>query len=180
VATLIRSRLQDHQGDKYEGFTLDGDAYNLSWRKASSDTHLDLSRLPSQDYAVYLINTVTFHLGGILRLFDEEEFLQNLHEFYSQGRDKATANRLWYTQCLLLLALGKGFLNVRNAPDNTSSVDFFLRAMSILPDTVVLHDEPILAAEVLATIALYFYCLDMKDNAYFHVSTSTPFHKLCS
>ncbi|KAK5226801.1 hypothetical protein LTR72_002790 [Exophiala xenobiotica] len=169
VATLIRSALKDDPTNTSEGFTLDGDAYTLSLGRVGSDTRLDLSRLPSLDYAIYLVNTVKFHLGGILRLFDEEEFLRNLHEFYSKGPEKAGTHRLWYTQCLLLLALGKGFLNVRHSPDNTSSVDFFLRAMAILPDTIVLHDEPVLAAEVLATIALYFYCLDMRHSAYSYI-----------
>ncbi|KAK5282940.1 hypothetical protein LTR40_002546 [Exophiala xenobiotica] len=169
VATLIRSALKDDPTNTSEGFTLDGDAYTLSLGRVGSDTRLDLSRLPSLDYAIYLVNTVKFHLGGILRLFDEEEFLRNLQEFYSKGPEKAGTHRLWYTQCLLLLALGKGFLNVRHSPDNTSSVDFFLRAMAILPDTIVLHDEPVLAAEVLATIALYFYCLDMRHSAYSYI-----------
>lgn len=175
MATLIRSALKDDPTNTSEGFTLDGDAYTLSLGRVGSDTRLDLSRLPSLDYAIYLVNTVKFHLGGILRLFDEEEFLRNLHEFYSKGPEKAGTHRLWYTQCLLLLALGKGFLNVRHSPDNTSSVDFFLRAMAILPDTIVLHDEPVLAAEVLATIALYFYCLDMRHSAYSYVSTERGF-----
>ena len=169
VASLIRSRLKDDHGDNEDRFTLDGDAYNISLKRANPDTQLDLSCLPSLDYAIYLINTVKFHLGGILRLFHEEEFLQNLHEFYSDGPEKASAHRLWYTQCLLLIALGKGFLNVRNAPNNSSSADFFIRAMSILPDMSDLLEEPVLAIEVLATVALYFYCMDMRQSAYTYV-----------
>ncbi|KIW80709.1 hypothetical protein Z517_07325 [Fonsecaea pedrosoi CBS 271.37] len=169
VATMIRSSLKDGGEVEDDPFSLDGNAYDLSLKRVNSDMTLDLSRLPSLDYAIYLVNTVNFHLGGILRLFDEYEFLQNLHEFYNQGSQKARAHKLWYIQCLLLLALGKGFLNVRNSPDNTSSTDYFVRAMSILPDTTELYEEPVLAVEVLATVALYFYCLDMKQSAYSYI-----------
>lgn len=170
VAALIRQYLNDNPEDKYEGFTLDGDVHKLAFNAPSNETSLDLTRLPALDYSIYLVSTVQFHLGGMLHLFDEEDFLESVRDFYSQGRDKVQANRLWYTQFLLVLALGKGFLNASYSRDHTSSSDLFLRAISCLPDTNALHEDPVLAIEVLATIALYFYRLDMKDSAYCYVS----------
>lgn len=166
----MQSYLKDEPRHEHEGFTLDGDVHAITLRSPCSETSLDLTRLPSLDYAIYLVYTVQFHLGGMFCLFDEEEFVQSLHELYSRGQEKARTDRLWYTQCLLVLALGKGFLNVKESPDYTSSSDLFLRAMSCLPDTTVLHEEPVVAMEVLSTIALYFYCLDMKPVAYSYVS----------
>lgn len=170
VAALIKQYLHDNPDDKYEGFTLDGDVHKLALKAPSTNASLDLTRLPSLDYAIYLVSTVQFHLGGMLRLFDEDAFLETLRDFYSQGRDKSRTNKLWYTQFLLVLALGKGFLNATNLRDHTASSDLFLRAMSCLPDTNALHEDPVPAVEVLATVALYFYRLDMKDSAYSYVS----------
>jgi len=108
-------------------------------------------------------------LGGILRLFDEDEFLQHLHEFYAEAPEKVGSSRLWYTQYLLVLAFGKGFLNGPKTLGGLSGSEFFTRAMSVLPDTPELHEEPVLAVEVLNLIALYFYCLDMRQTAYSYV-----------
>lgn len=172
VAALIRQYLHDDPDARYEGFALDGDVYQLSLRSPTVDGSLDLTRLPSHDYAIYLVSTVQFHLGGTLRLFDEDQFLATLNDFYSHDRERVQPNKLWYTQLLLVLALGKGFLHSSNSREQTPSSELFLRAMSCLPDTNTLHDDPVLAMEVLATIALYFYLLDMKDNAYSYVSHS--------
>lgn len=169
VATLLQDYLKDDHESKYTGFTLDGDVHTICLSTLPNMATLDLTRLPSLDYAMYLVNTVKFHLEGMLRLFDDREFFQSLQELYSEGSEKANANKLWYTQYLLVLALGKGFLNTRHSPGDTSSCDMFLRAMSCLPDTTVLHDEPVLAMEVLSIIALYFYGLDMKQIAYSYV-----------
>ena len=174
VAALLKTYLKDDPMDKFEGFTLDGDVHKIALRTPGSDTALDLSRLPSLDYAIYLVNTVQFHLGGMLRLFDEDDFVKGLRELYAKGKEKIRANKLWYTQCLLVFALGKGFLNTHNTRDYAASTDLFLRAMSCLPDTNVLHDEPVMAMEVLATIALYFFCLGMKDSAFSYVSKALP------
>jgi hypothetical protein len=121
------------------------------------------------DYAIYLTNTVIFHLGGILRLFDEEEFLKNLHEFYAEAPEKVGSSRLWYTQYLLILAFGKGFLAGTRAPGALPGSEFFTRAMAVLPDTSELHEDPVLAVEVLALVSLYFYCLDMRQSAYSYI-----------
>lgn len=149
---------------------MDGDAYKFSWKRVGLEDKPDLSRLPSLDFAIYLTNTVKFHLGGIFRLFDEDEFLQHLHEFYAEAPEKVGSSRLWYTQYLLVLAFGKGFLNGPKTPGSLSGSEFFTRAMSILPDIPDLHEEPVLAVEVLNLIALYFYCLDMRQTAYSYVS----------
>lgn len=150
---------------------MDGDAYQLHWSHASSDEPLDISGLPSLEYAVYLLNTVKFRLSPLYRLFDEDEFLHNLYEFYGNAASKVQESRLWYVQFLVILAFGEAFLvPVRTASNTSGWTKYFTRAMSLLPDTTELWDDPILAIEVLALVALYFHSVDMRDTAYCYVS----------
>lgn len=72
---------------------MDGDAYQIQWRQASSDDPPDISGLPSLEYAVYMLNTVKFRLSPLYRLFDEEDFLQNLYEFYDNATTKVQKSR---------------------------------------------------------------------------------------
>ena len=48
----------------------------------SADDPPDISGLPSLDHALYLSETVKFHLGQSYRLYNEDEFIHNVREFY--------------------------------------------------------------------------------------------------
>lgn len=153
-------------------------AYELKWPIVGSGALPDLTGLPSLDYALYLANTVKFHACQLLRLFDEEEFLRNMHEFYMDGPAKVNSSRLWFVQYLLVIALGKGFsVTVRVQGTPPGSV-YFQRAMGIMPDFVTLTREPFLAIEVLCMAAVYLMSVDMKNAAYGYVS-STPAGTIC-
>ncbi|KZF21338.1 hypothetical protein L228DRAFT_249146 [Xylona heveae TC161] len=145
----------------------DGDAYKIRWTRAKPDEPPDISALPPLDFSIYLMNTVKFNLGQVYRLFDEEEFLRNLYEFYGDSFRKVDESRLWYCQFLLILAFGKAFLmNRKPTSDAPVGVEYFVRAMSLLPEFPELWMEPILAIEVLALIALYLHSVDMRDSSY--------------
>lgn len=141
----------------------------MNWSRVNKEQQPDLTRLPSFDYALYLVNTVKFHLGSIFHIFDEDHFMRNLHEFYEEGSAKVGVDRLWYTQYLTLLAFGKSLLHSNRSSGPPQGTEFFCRAMAVLPEMGALHEEPILAAEVLCLIALYFHCLDMRQTAYSYV-----------
>lgn len=120
------------------------------------------------EYAIYLFNTVKFRLSPLYRLFDEEEFLRNLYEFYDNATTKTQS--LWYVQFLVIMAFGEALLAPVRSASHTGWTKYFTRAMSLLPDATALWNEPILAIEVLALIALYFHSVDMRDTAYCYVS----------
>lgn len=167
---IIQSRLNP-SNTKPIPLAVDGDAYQLHWRQASSEELPDISGLPSLEHALYMLNTVQFHFGHLYRLFDEDEFLRNLQEFYDNAAAKVQSNRLWYVQFLMILAFGEAFLApVRKAANTSSWTKYFSRAMSLLPDVTGLWQEPILSIEVLALIGLYFHSVDMRDTAYVYVS----------
>ncbi|XHG07843.1 hypothetical protein AWENTII_010975 [Aspergillus wentii] len=167
--TILQARL-DPSNTKPIPFAVDGDAYQLHLTQAASSDPPDVSGLPSLEYALYMLNTVKFHLGHLYRLFDEEEFLRNLHEFYEDAAGKVNECRLWYVQFLVILAFGEAFLAPIRTTSNTSTwTKFFTRAMSLLPDITALWREPILAIEVLAMVALYFHSVDIRDSAYCYI-----------
>lgn len=117
-----------------------------------------------------MLNTVCFHFGHLYQPFDEEDFTRNLDEFYCNASAKVQESRLWYVQFLVVLAFGEALLApVRRASNTASWTKYFSRAMSLLPDTTALWQDPLLAIEVLALIALYLHSVDMRDSAYCYV-----------
>ncbi|OJJ94763.1 hypothetical protein ASPACDRAFT_127913 [Aspergillus aculeatus ATCC 16872] len=151
----------------------DGEAYQILWRHASSEEVPDTSGLPSMEHALYMVSTVQFHFGNMYRLFDEDAFLRHLHEFYKNAAEKVQESRLWYVQFLVILAFGEAFLApVRTVSNTASWTKYFSRAMSLLPDITGLWQDPTLAIETLALIALYFYSVDMRDTAYCYIGHS--------
>ena len=153
---------------------LEGDVYALQWRDAAPNDPPDISGLPSIDQALYLFNTVKFHLGQIYRFFDDEEtFVRHVREFY-QGDAvvKASECRLWFVQFLLVLAFGNAFLSRSRGTNDPPGSKFFVRATSLMPDLASLWEDSLLAIEVLAMMGLYRYSIDYRESAHVYVSNT--------
>lgn len=162
---------------------LEGDIYDLP-SKSTSTQFPDTRYLPSLDHALYLFNTVKFHLGQTYRFFDDAELEAQIREFYSgHVAQKASESRLWFTKFLLVLAFGTAF---HSRPGSAESRDppggkFFVQAMSILPDNMSLWRDSLRATEVLAMMGLYLFSIDERESAHVYVSvvrlkntTNTP------
>ncbi|KXG50477.1 uncharacterized protein PGRI_069680 [Penicillium griseofulvum] len=65
-----------------ETLIFEGAACDLS-EDERTDLILEDPIVPSLDHALHLINTVNFRCGQLYHLFDEEEFMGSLHDFYS-------------------------------------------------------------------------------------------------
>lgn len=173
MLSIVQGRLCPGSAESIP-LAVDGDAYQLHWRQASSDEPPDISGLPSFEHALYILNTVQFHFSHLYRLFDEKEFLRNLHEFYEDAGQKVQESRIWYVQFLVILAFGDAFLApVKRASNIASWTKYFSRAMSLLPDVTILWQSGLLSIEVLTLIALYFQSIDMRDTAYCYVRSAT-------
>ncbi|OJJ50360.1 hypothetical protein ASPZODRAFT_149702 [Penicilliopsis zonata CBS 506.65] len=169
VLSIIRDRLNPDNTSPIP-LAVDGDAYQLHWDQARANDPPDLSGLPSLEYAIYMLKTVQFHLNPLWHLIDEDEFVRNLHEFYSNAPVKAIEARIWYVQFLVVLAFGEAILTpVRTGTNLSSWTRFFTRAMALLPDITALWHDPILAVELLALVALYFHSIDLRDSAYCYI-----------
>jgi proline utilization trans-activator len=152
----------------------DGSAYDLPW-DGSRDTPNDSSPIiPSIDYALFLINAVKFHCAQLLHLFDEEEFMANLHSFYSLtiANEKVTKRSLWYVHFLLIMAFGKTFVQHKHDSAQPPGADFFVHALQLLPETKRLCREPVQAVETLCCKALYLQALDSRSAAHVTVPPS--------
>lgn len=156
-------------------YFLDGDIYPLQW-KSSSDAAPDINGLPSMDYALYLFNTVKFHLGQTFRLLDEEAFTTHMQEFYyGDATKKATDSRVWFVQFLLVLSFGKAFLDQSRKKDPPGA-EYFIRAMSLMPDYSSIWRDTILAIEVMALAALYLYSIDRRESGHLFVRIIPLYH----
>ncbi|KAJ4988791.1 C6 transcription factor [Stagonosporopsis vannaccii] len=145
----------------------DGSAYDLPWDGTRSLPDSASPVIPSIDYAIFLINAVKFHCGQMMHLFEEEEFMFNLHAFYSSTGDKAIwKGSLWYIHFLMIIAFGKTFVQQKNHSPRPPGADFFIHALQLLPDTNKLCRDPIVATEVLCCIALYLQSLDSRNAAH--------------
>ncbi|KAL1623553.1 hypothetical protein SLS56_008257 [Neofusicoccum ribis] len=147
----------------------DGFAYDLKWDGYRTAPGLDTPALPTLDYAIFLINAVKFHCSQTFHLFDEESFMRCLYDFYSDPTPRIAAADLWYIHFLAILAFGKAF-TTRKANGNTPpGADFFLKAIQLLPEMNALVRQPLLSAEILCCIALYFQCLDYRHAAHNYI-----------
>lgn len=149
----------------------DNSLYDLKWdgtRTSSADD--DVPRLPTQDFAFHLINSVKFHCGQLFHLFDEEDFMHQFSRFHENPTDYARESPLWYVHYLLILAFGKAFVNQSARSQRPPGGDLFVYAMRGLPDLAFLDADPLQKAQVLCCIALYFQCINRRTSAYRTVS----------
>ncbi|KAE8330613.1 hypothetical protein BDV39DRAFT_212915 [Aspergillus sergii] len=144
--------------------------YPIGWDASPTSEPPDISGLPSLDHALYLSETVKFHLGHSYRLYNEDEFIHNVREFYYGDSAKmGTEHRLWFIQFLLVLAFGTAFLHRSKRSKNPPGSKFFIRAMSLMPDHAALWKGSLLAIEVLAMAGLYLYSIDQRESAHIYV-----------
>ncbi|KAJ5110164.1 hypothetical protein N7532_002809 [Penicillium argentinense] len=146
----------------------DGATYDLGWDGLRSSHGSEVPAVPTFDHAMYLINVVKFRCGQLYHLFDENEFMTKLHEFYTEPKPHATTG-LWYIHFLLVLAFGKGFVKHKVQGNRPPGADFFVKALQMLPGVSVLHEEPIESTEVLCCIALYLQALDCRSSAHNYI-----------
>lgn len=159
---------------------LTDDVYDIKWSPIPAATAIDIGGLPSLDYALYMVDTVKFHLGPTYRCFDNKTFQEHIREFYfGDPAKKAEEQRLWFVQFLMVLAFGKAFLSQSVSSDEPPGAKFFIRAMSLLPDITMLWKDGLLAIEVLAMAGLYLYCIDRRESAHVYVSLQNERSSVC-
>lgn len=167
---MIQEHLGQH-GSPEVPLNVDGQAVKLDWPSSREVIPKPTADIPSLDYALYLTNTVKFHLGQTYHLFNEDDFMSGLHDFYRNGtkQEPTTDTRLWYIQFLLVMAFGKALL-VPGAPGQSPPGSGLVsRALELLPDNQGLYQDPILSMEILCCLALYLQSVDHRNSAFTYV-----------
>ncbi|KAM0198623.1 hypothetical protein ACHAQI_012295, partial [Fusarium lateritium] len=170
VMGLIRQYV-DQEASPEVPLNHDGAAFNIDLPSMKqSDVVISMESLPSLDYALYLTNTVKFHIVQTYHLFDEQRFMQSLMSLYNDGPPPLSAeNRMWYVQYFLVMALGKGLLTRGMSKAGLPGGDYFMRAMELFPNANGLYQDPILSIEVCCGLALYLQAVDHRNSAYLYL-----------
>jgi hypothetical protein len=153
-----------------ENLLFEGKSYDLGWdgaRTFSPAPQPEAPALPSVDFATYLISAVKFHCGQLFHLFEEEKFMQQLSAFRDNPSTQAHQKpSLWYIHYLLILAFGKAFVAQSSKGRRPPGAEFFVHAMTLMPEFAFYSADPIEAIQVLCCAALYLHCLDFRAAAY--------------
>ncbi|KAK1673881.1 fungal-specific transcription factor domain-containing protein [Colletotrichum godetiae] len=184
VLNMIQGHLGQHESPEVP-LNVDAEAFKLDWPSSRDVIPQATVDIPSLDYALYLTNTVKFHLGQTYHLFDEESFMTGLYDFYRRGpRLEPTADsRLWYIQFLMIMAFGKALLVPGNPNQTPPGSSLVTRALELLPDVHGLYQEPVLSVEILCSLSLYLQSVDHRNSAYtyigqaFRIAVSQGLHR---
>ncbi|KAI1088767.1 hypothetical protein F5B19DRAFT_470128 [Rostrohypoxylon terebratum] len=137
--------------------------------KTSPSDVSDFSGLPSLDHALYLLNSVKFHLGQTYRFFNPREIENQIRSFYSDPTQRIAECPLWFVKFLLILAFGTAFQAQSPESREPPGAKFFVRAMSLLPDPTSLWKDSLLAIEVLALVGLYLFSIGERESAHIYL-----------
>ncbi|KAI3400726.1 hypothetical protein diail_1935 [Diaporthe ilicicola] len=158
---VFRNRIPD-MGRNIEGL---GNAYDLQWDGAPICADHLSGTVPTIDHAIYLINAVKFHCAQLFHIFDEDTFMPALYSFYEASSDRSNTDKVWLVHFMVILAFGKGFTVNKNGKD-PPGVEYFIQALQLLPNMIMLWRHPVHSVEVLACISLYLQCLDYRIVAH--------------
>ncbi|KAK1541337.1 hypothetical protein CPAR01_07326 [Colletotrichum paranaense] len=184
VLNMIQGHLGQHESPEVP-LNVDAEAFKLDWPSSRGITPQATVDIPSLDYALYLTNTVKFHLGQTYHLFDEESFMTGLYDLYRTGPklEPTVGSRLWYIQFLIIMAFGKALLVPGNPNQTPPGSDLVTRALELLPDVHGLYQDPVLSVEILCGLALYLQSVDHRNSAYtyigqaFRIAVSQGLHR---
>ncbi|KAJ5959849.1 uncharacterized protein N7479_006999 [Penicillium vulpinum] len=151
-----------------ETLLFDETTYDLGWDGLRTNPGSDIPVVPTRDHTMYLINAVKFRCGQLYHLFEEDQFMSSLQQFYS-GDGHSMTNSLWYIHFLLILAFGKGFVQPKAQGRKPPGVGYFVKALQLLPDPTALYRDPMLGTEILCCIALYYQCVDYRTSAHNYI-----------
>lgn len=172
--SIIQEHLGEHSSPSVP-LNVDATAFPLdiaSLRDQFNPAVMD--NLPSFDYAIYLTNTVKFHVTQTYHLFEETNFTQTLNLIYNQeAQSLDPQRRLEYIQYFIIMALGKALLGRVGTKSQPPGSEYFMRAMELFPDISGLYRDPFLAVEICCGLALYLQAIDHRNSAYVYVSSSS-------
>lgn len=156
-----------------EHLSFKGEVYDLE-SAGSCDSSLEAAAtppvLPTEDFALFLINGVRFRCGKLFHLFDEQSFMSDFNEFHRGTRVGNDRPDLWYVHYTLILAIGKALHGEYHKGSKPSGADLFAQSMKVVPHLALARAEPMESIEILCCAALYLQSIDRRQAGYNLVS----------
>ncbi|KAJ4246502.1 hypothetical protein NW762_013442 [Fusarium torreyae] len=145
----------------------DLETIDLNWIPIGLHEQPDVSGLPSQEYALYLLSTVQYHLGSLCEIIDQESFQRSVELFYADPAVVAKRSRYWFSQFLFVLAFGEAFLN-SSSSKGIPGTRFASRALSLIPSLIPMdgNKDTLSAVQAHCLAALYLQAVDLRLMAY--------------
>ncbi|KAJ3537646.1 hypothetical protein NM208_g6225 [Fusarium decemcellulare] len=147
---------------------VDGEIYGVTSERQISLSSADIADLPSLELSLYYLQSTKFRTHPFYHLFEETQFIQDLHDFYRNPSEFARDHSLWYVHYLVIMAFGKSFVS-QQASIGPAGSDLFSRALSLLPDATCLSRDPVKSTEILCCLALYLHCVDHRVAAHSYI-----------
>ncbi|KAJ4024621.1 hypothetical protein NW766_000860 [Fusarium irregulare] len=147
---------------------VDGEVYSIDSQRQMELSAIETTGLPSLDLALYYLQNTKFRTYPFFHLFEETDFMQNLHLFYRNPQVYARTHGLWYVHYLLIMGFGKSFTRQQVTVGPAGS-DLFTRAMAQMPDVTYLSRDPVKATEIFCCVALYLHCVDHRVAAHSYI-----------
>ncbi|KAM0716638.1 hypothetical protein Q7P37_008083 [Cladosporium fusiforme] len=122
--------------------------------------------MPTEDFALFLINGVRFRCCKLFHLFDEQSFMSEFDKFHRGVRECSDKLDLWYVHYTLILAIGKALHGEYHKGPRPSGADFFEQSMRVVPHLALARAEPMESIEILCCAALYLQSVDRRQSAY--------------
>jgi len=124
--------------------------------------------LSTEEDSLSLLCTFHASIGDAYHFVDQRQSADRLAStFHSTSSMKF--NDMWYTEILLILALGQLFSSRKNTQTNPPGKVYLLEAKDRLPTVEQLLSEPVLGIEIMCLLAMYDLCCDKENDAYIYV-----------
>lgn len=127
--------------------------------------------LPPKDYIIYLSHVADHHLNANYYFFNRQVFQDRLTK--QSFNDFSGGSEVWQTEILMIIALGKLFLERGATSLGPPGIREFLLSAITLPSNFTLIENPITAIEALCLLVIYAQAADMHRLAYLYVSNRT-------
>jgi hypothetical protein len=148
---------------------VDGETYSIDSQHRVDLSAIETTGLPSLELALYYLQSTKFRTYPFFHLFEETDFMHDLHLFYRSPQVYARTHSLWYVHYLLIMGFGKSFMR-QQATVGPAGSDLFTGAMARMPDVTYLSRDPVKATEIFCCVALYLHCVDHRVAAHSYVS----------
>ncbi|KIV82671.1 hypothetical protein PV11_04765 [Exophiala sideris] len=125
-----------------------------------------VTSLPPKSYISHLAQVCDFRLNPSQYCFDLLKFQKRLDK--SDLSSLETTSSVWHANILAILALGKLFLEKGASVIGPPGVREFQRAISVLPTTIILSQDPLTTIQTLLLLSMYSQAADMHSVAYLY------------